>query len=104
MPDWIDVCAEEDLPRGHREAVFLEDGGEIALFNVGGHLYCTDNMCSHVKGPLGAGHLEGNTVTCPWHGWQFCVRTGECLDVPDRPVRTFPVRIREGRIQVLLDR
>jgi nitrite reductase/ring-hydroxylating ferredoxin subunit len=39
-------------------------------------------------------------VTCPWHGWQFNVRTGECLDRPDRPVALHPVRLEEGRILV----
>lgn len=100
MDGWIDVGTQEEPTRGRGLAVFLEDGREVALFNVEGTLHCTDNICPHVQGPLGDGHLEGEIVTCPWHGWQFNVRTGECLDRPDRPVAVYPVRLEEGRILV----
>ncbi len=100
MAAWIDVAARDELVCGASMSVYLEDGREVALFDVEGVVHCTDNVCSHVKGPLGEGHLEGEIVTCPWHGWQFSVRTGECLDRPDRPVAVFPVRLEQGRILV----
>ncbi len=101
MPEWIDVGSEGELPPGRGMACYFEDGREVAVFNVGGRLHCIENMCSHARGPLGQGHLEGETVTCPWHGWQFNVRTGECLDVPGRGVATHPARFHQGRVQVL---
>ena len=48
-----------------------------ALFNLGGTFYATNNKCTHMGGPLGEGKVEGNVVTCPWHGSRFDIRTGE---------------------------
>ena len=49
----------------------------IALFNVAGTFYALDGVCPHQGGPLGQGTLEGCVVTCPWHGWQFDVTSGQ---------------------------
>ena len=102
MSDWIDVLGRDELPTGRNVAVHLDDGTEIALFDVGGEVLCTDNKCVHAGGPLGYGYFEGETVTCPWHGWQFCVRTGACLDVPGQGLHRYPVRVEGDRIQVRL--
>ena len=48
-----------------------------AVFNVEGVLSALDGICPHQGGPLAAGLVEGTCVTCPWHGWQFDVRTGQ---------------------------
>jgi nitrite reductase (NADH) small subunit len=49
----------------------------VALFNVGSEFFALDGICPHQGGPLGQGKLIGCKVTCPWHGWQFDVRTGQ---------------------------
>ena len=75
---------------------------EIALFNLQGTFYALDNRCTHVGGPLGQGTVEGTTVTCPWHGSQFNITTGEVLRGPARrPVAAYPVHV-EGN-QVMAD-
>ena len=67
---------------------------EIALFNLQGTFYALDNRCTHVGGPLGQGEVEGTTVTCPWHGSQFNIMTGEVLRGPARrPVAVYPVHV-----------
>ena len=48
----------------------------IALYRVGDQFHALDGICPHQGGPLGQGCLEGSMVTCPWHGWQFDVKTG----------------------------
>lgn len=52
------------------------EGKAIAIFNVGGTFYAIANACTHMGGPLGEGHVEGTTITCPWHGSQFDVNVG----------------------------
>jgi len=67
---------------------------EIALFNLDGTFYALDNRCTHVGGPLGQGKVDGTIVTCPWHGSQFNITTGEVVKGPARrPVAAFPVRV-----------
>jgi uncharacterized protein YbjT (DUF2867 family)/nitrite reductase/ring-hydroxylating ferredoxin subunit len=56
--------------------------GEAAVFNVAGSLCATQAKCTHRQGPLSEGKLDGSTVTCPWHGSQFNVCTGEVLRGP----------------------
>jgi nitrite reductase/ring-hydroxylating ferredoxin subunit len=51
----------------------------IALFNINGVFYALDNVCTHRGGPLGEGKVHGTVVTCPWHGNQFDVTTGQVV-------------------------
>jgi nitrite reductase/ring-hydroxylating ferredoxin subunit len=74
-------------------------GQEVAIFNVGGELYATQATCTHRGGPLCEGSLVGDIVTCPWHGSQFNVRTGEVVHGPaDEPLETFRVEVKDGKI------
>ncbi|NIP84880.1 MAG: Rieske 2Fe-2S domain-containing protein [Planctomycetales bacterium] len=96
---WKRLAAVADCPPGTcLEAV----AGErvIALFNVTGKFYALDGVCPHQGGPLGRGTLEGQTVTCPWHGWQFDVCTGRCRLSPSVVQPTIPVRIEEDVVLV----
>jgi uncharacterized protein YbjT (DUF2867 family)/nitrite reductase/ring-hydroxylating ferredoxin subunit len=66
--------------------------GEAAVFNVGGSLCATQAKCTHRQGPLNEGKLDGSTVTCPLHGSQFNVCTGEVLRGPaTTPLKTYEV-------------
>ena len=44
-------------------------------------------------GPLDEGEIDGTTVTCPWHGWEYNVTTGENLDDPDTKQETYAVKV-----------
>lgn len=73
---WVRVARVEDcLPGSGRELVV--DDRIVALYNVGGEFFALDGVCPHQGGPLGKGCLAGAIVTCPWHGWQFDVGTGQ---------------------------
>jgi nitrite reductase (NADH) small subunit len=75
MP-WTRIAAVADCPPG--KSLELVVGERIvALFNIDGTLHALDGVCPHQGGPLGKGRLNGCIVTCPWHGWQFDVRTGQ---------------------------
>ena len=76
----IRVAAVSDVPPGAAKEVMADDQ-VVALFNVEGTFYALDGVCPHAGGPLGEGTLRGSVVTCPWHGWQFDVNSGEnCLN------------------------
>jgi nitrite reductase/ring-hydroxylating ferredoxin subunit len=69
----------------------------VAVFNVAGTLYSTQNECTHARGPLCEGKLEGSTVTCPWHGSRFDVSTGSVLSGPAvGPLQTYRVTVKGG--------
>jgi nitrite reductase/ring-hydroxylating ferredoxin subunit len=75
MAHWTHLARASDCPPGTALELVAE-GRVIALFNVQGRFYALDGVCPHQGGPLGQGLLGGCVVTCPWHGWQFDVRTG----------------------------
>jgi nitrite reductase/ring-hydroxylating ferredoxin subunit len=68
-------------------------GRRLVVYNVEGDFYATDATCAHQGGPLGDGLLDGCVVTCPWHAWQFDIRTGEALYDPDVALHTHPVTL-----------
>ena len=73
---------------------FRADGAKVSVANVGGQLYAFDDTCTHQGCSLAAGELEGTTVTCPCHGSQFDVRSGEVLEGPaEYPVASWAVEI-----------
>ena len=79
-------------------------GKAIAVFNIGGTFYALANACTHVGGPLGEGRVQGTTVTCPWHGSQFDVTSGQVIKGPARrPVATYPVRVQGDDVFVAID-
>lgn len=66
----------------------------VALANVAGKLCAISGICLHEGGPLGEGELDGQVVTCPWHGWQFDVTTGKVVQNPNVGVESYPVELR----------
>ena len=86
MPERVKIAVRSEVPSGAGKVV-VALGRVLALFNVEGVFFAVDNSCPHRGGPLGEGYLQGRVVTCPWHGWQFDVTTGESPLNPRHHVR-----------------
>jgi nitrite reductase/ring-hydroxylating ferredoxin subunit len=106
------VAAVADLPPGSRKLVTVK-GRPIAVFNLGGELFGLMNRCPHQGGDLCAGDLTalvtadrpgeyrmsrpGEIIRCPWHGWEFDVRTGQSWCEPGRiKTKRYPVEVASG--------
>ena len=92
MADFVKVASTSDIPAGEGRCFELKDQ-QVAIFNVDGIFYALENVCPHQGGPLGEGELDGKTVTCPWHAWDFDVTTGENSEDPDEKQETFEVKV-----------
>jgi nitrite reductase/ring-hydroxylating ferredoxin subunit len=99
MSDFVKVASLSDLGAGTCRTVEA-NGKSVALFNVAGTIYALDNTCLHRGGPLGDGMLEGDVITCPWHSWQYSVKTGENVRNSAVKVVTYPVRVQGNDIEV----
>jgi naphthalene 1,2-dioxygenase ferredoxin component len=77
----------------------LPNGDEVAVYNVNGEYYATENFCPHKGARLSEGMLCEHVVECGLHGWQFDVRSGECLTVREK-IRTYSVKIEEGLVKI----
>jgi len=96
------VASLEEVPAGQPKVVEL-DGVRLVLARVGDAVYACGDVCTHRGGPLGEGKLTGTRLACPWHGWMFDVRTGQCV-LPARgaSVPSYPVRVEAGEVLVEL--
>ncbi len=95
------VARADDLPPG--SALVVQAGEtEIAVFRCEDGFYATQAHCLHMGGPLGHGRLEGCVVTCPWHGWQYDVRTGENEFDRALQLETYDVVVEDGEVKVVL--
>lgn len=96
----IRIADKKDVPDGGCIAVEASDGRAVALFNVDGEICALDGVCPHAGGPLGEGSLDAlrGVVTCPWHGWSFDVKTGDCQNNPDVTAKCYKVSIKGEEI------
>lgn len=119
MSDRTRVCAADDLEPGDSKLADVA-GREVAVFNVDGEFYALSNRCPHRGGPLCEGdvvpalvgewpgtgerierRVTGDpTVTCPWHGWEFDLDTGEHLGDDSIAVPTYEVVVEGETVYV----
>jgi nitrite reductase/ring-hydroxylating ferredoxin subunit len=95
-----DAGASGDYPEGEMRRVLV---GTIPALVVrrGGVLHAIGAVCSHAGGPLDEGTLDGDVVTCPWHGSRFCIRDGRVLGGPATfPEPAFDVQETDGRVTI----
>ena len=103
------IAKAGDLTPGQRLLVNI-DNIPIGVFNIHGEYYALINRCSHQGGPLCRGQLvglimpsepgeykwtrHGEILRCPWHAWEFDVKTGKAIVDPNKQrVRTYPVTV-----------
>lgn len=99
MASFVKVATVNDVPEGTGKTVEAA-GKQIALFNAGGKFFAIDNACKHRGGPLGEGELDGTSVVCPWHGWEYDITTGANLDDPAVKLGCYAVKIEGGDVLV----
>jgi len=95
---WERVATTEAIPEGEVIAASVA-GQQIALYNIEGQIYASNNICTHEHAYLSDGYLEGCVIECPLHQGQFDIRTGKAMCAPvtqDLPV--YPVKIEGGEV------
>jgi nitrite reductase/ring-hydroxylating ferredoxin subunit len=78
----------------------IAGGTAICVGNVDGEYFAISNTCPHADGPLGEGTLDGNMITCPYHGWAFDLRDGGCQTNASASVETYEVQLKESAVCV----
>lgn len=86
---------------GRELAAFDASGTRIAIANVAGAFYAFGDTCTHLGCSLAEGDLEGTIVTCPCHGSEFDVTTGDVVRGPaGDPVGSYPVRVEGDTLRI----
>ncbi len=102
MSNRIRLCHVNDVAAGSVVKVEQENL-TLAVYNVDGTFYVTDDACTHGPGSLSEGDLYGDVIECNFHGGQFNVRTGEVVGPPCMvPVKIYPVTVEDDHVYVVL--
>jgi NAD(P)H-dependent nitrite reductase small subunit len=94
------VADVSEVPPGTSMRVTIEND-DIALFNRNGELYAINDLCPHRGASLSDGFLEQDKVFCPWHCFDFNLKTGESQVASHLRVATYPVKVEDGSIFIL---
>lgn len=96
----LELCDASDIEVG--EAIKVEANGLVlAVFNVDGEIFVTDDTCTHGPGSLSEGYIEGDTVECDFHNGAFNIRTGEVVKPPCFvPLRTYTAIVEDGKVYI----
>ena len=103
MSNRIDLCSAAEVAPG--TALKVETGElALAVFNVAGEFFVTDDMCTHGPGSLSEGYIEGDVVECNFHNGQFNIKTGAVVGPPCMvPVKTYKTLVENGRVVIEVD-
>ena len=100
MPERIELCSTDDVAPGTAFKVEIGDL-VLAVFNVEGQFYVTDDLCTHGPGSLSEGYIEDDVVECNFHNGQFNIRTGEVVSPPCMvPINTYPTSVVDGKVTI----
>jgi nitrite reductase/ring-hydroxylating ferredoxin subunit len=119
VPRSTHVCAVDELPPGEMKLLPLGKFG-VGVYNVHGEFHAITNYCQHQGAPLCLGYTtginvydptvvpgrirhirEGEILRCPWHRWEFDLKTGKVISDPRRGIRIYETEVRDGQVYVL---
>jgi nitrite reductase/ring-hydroxylating ferredoxin subunit len=120
MPELF-VAKTSELGEGDRQIVVTESGQEVGVFHQNGELHAYSNVCLHSGGPACEGLLINQVVdiidadqlyhgqtfsnqlhfVCPWHGWEYDIKTGECIGDRRLKLRKYAVLERDEKIFII---
>ena len=99
----LDLCSADEVAPGN--AIKVETGDlALAVYNVDGEYFVTDDLCTHGPGSLSEGYIDGDVVECNFHNGQFNIKTGEVVSPPCMvPIKTYKTMVEDGRVFIETD-
>ena len=103
MPTRVELCKADAVAPGN--ALKVEAAGlTVAIFNIEGEYFVTDDACTHGPGSLSEGYIDGDVIECNFHNGQFNIKTGEVVSPPCMvPVKTYPAVVEDGKVFIEVD-
>jgi nitrite reductase/ring-hydroxylating ferredoxin subunit len=103
VPTRVEICKTADVTAGN--ALKVEAAGlTVAVFNLDGQFYVTDDACTHGPGSLSEGFIDGDVIECNFHNGQFDIKTGEVVSPPCMiPIKTYPTVVEGGTVFIEVD-
>jgi nitrite reductase/ring-hydroxylating ferredoxin subunit len=103
VPTRVELCEADAVAPGN--ALKVEAAGlTVAVFNIEGEYFVTDDNCTHGPGSLSEGFIDGDVIECNFHNGQFNIKTGEVVSPPCMvPVKTYPAVVENGKVFIEVD-
>lgn len=98
---WHLVCRLDEIPQGG-VSVRAVDGRNVILSRQGAIVSCFENACAHLGMEIDGGAVENGIITCPYHGFQYDLASGECLTAPEVQLQAHAVKVIGNRVEVRL--
>lgn len=99
---WLKTCFVTEIPEGSVLEKQVKDRS-VLIYKQGETVSCVENVCSHLGMPLEMGEIVDGVITCPYHGFQYLLETGECLTVPEVQLKVHAVRVVGENVEVRLE-
>ncbi len=99
---WLKGCSIDEIPEGRVLEKNMKDRS-VLLYRDGETVSCVDNVCSHLGMPLEMGEIKDGIITCPYHGFEYLLETGECMTVPEVQLKVHAVRVVGENVEVRLE-
>ncbi len=93
MGQWVRIGSKTELPEPGEAREFPVGDKVLCIANADGSFSAMDNICRHHGGPLGQGVVMEGKVICPWHGWEYDVRTGACKFGEEFTVPVYSMKV-----------
>jgi nitrite reductase (NADH) small subunit len=100
MTIFVDIGSLDDIPAQGARLVKTAQGCVAVFRTADDRVFALEDRCPHKGGPLSEGIVHGTSVTCPLHNWVFDMNTGQAQGADQGMVRTYPVKVQEGRILI----
>ena len=98
--NWVQVAKLDDVPEDSTFVVSVA-GEPVCLYNLGGTIYATHDICTHAHASLAEGFIDGENIECPLHQGLFHIPTGKAVGPPvEEDLRVYPVKVEGDQILV----
>jgi nitrite reductase (NADH) small subunit len=87
------IASVSELPPAGELREFRLGSGTVCVAHANGVFVALGNICPHRGGPLAEGAIEDGRLVCPWHGWEFNLANGQCINRPGASVKVFELAI-----------
>ena len=103
VPIRVELCKAAEIAPGNALKVEAQ-GLTLAVFNLDGEFFVTDDACTHGPGSLSDGYIDGDVIECNFHNGQFNIKTGEVVSPPCMvPVKTYRTVVQDGKVFIEVD-
>ena len=100
MTVFVDIGALDDIPPQGARVVKTAQGCVAVFRTADDRVFALEDRCPHKGGPLSEGIVHGDRVTCPLHNWVFDMNSGLAQGADEGAVRTYPIRVQQGRVLI----